>query len=231
MAGKSVKIGAGLVIILFIGLVVAAANLLLTDSPPNPPIKASQPEPAKADKPVPLPTAQTTEDQAAAPQSTQKQKKQTPVTEPKEEGRPMADVPPPGRRLSPAQMAENRREIKRMKEKLPDNMWIPENPQFGKGNERGKRLGKAIQLGDKIKKGTATPEEKIEYYEFKINSARDRIELMQYIADRTRELEEKNQKQYLSASDIETGNEKIADLEKKISTYQEKLAEARQQAR
>ncbi len=123
---------------------------------------------------------------------------------------------------------ENQREIARMKKALPGNIWIPEDPRSGRNENRAKSLKKAILLSDKIAKGKATPEEKAEYYKLKIKAARDRIDIIEYIQERTQELSARNNKTYLTEDDIIAGKKAVADLEKKIENYRLKLEEALQ---
>lgn len=122
-----------------------------------------------------------------------------------------------------ADSEENRREMVRMRKKLAGNIWLPENPRFDVDPQRSERLGKSIIIADKIRKGTATPEEKKEYYTFKIKSARDRIDIIKYIADRTAELRKSDKKTYLTDQDRVVGEKKIARLEKEVNGYKEML--------
>jgi len=119
--------------------------------------------------------------------------------------------------------AEDQREIARMKEALPGNMWIPQTPKFGLDPERSKKLAESIMIADKIRKGTATPKEKITYYKYKIKSAQDRIDIIKYIADRTAQLQKQKHKTYLTEQDRVIGEKKITELEKKIEDYKQIL--------
>lgn len=130
---------------------------------------------------------------------------------------------PPEVEPAPADSEENQREIARMKEHLAGNMWIPEDPRFGVDPERSEQLGKSIILADKIRKGTATPEEKIRYYDFKIKAAGDRIDIIKYIADRTAELHKNDNKPYLTEQDRVVGEKRITQLEQEINGYKEML--------
>lgn len=125
--------------------------------------------------------------------------------------------------LTEAQREENRRELARMAEALPDNMWVPREPQPGFHPESGERLRKSIELSDKIRKGSASPEEQKAYYSYKLKETRDKIALIRYIAKRTEELSAETGKPYLSAGDIDTGEERIKELETLAETYQHHL--------
>ena len=76
-----------------------------------------------------------------------------------------------------------------------------------------------------IRNGTASREEKIEYYSFKVESTHDRIEIINYIADRTAELAEESDKAYLSEKDRHVGSQRIGQLEKRLSEFEDKLSE------
>lgn len=127
------------------------------------------------------------------------------------------------RRLTEAEQEENRRELARMAEALPDNMWVPRAPSPGYGPEQGETLRKSIELSDKIRKGTASSTEMADYYAYKLKETRDKIELIRYIARRTEELSGETGKPYLTESDIHTGFERIEELEQLTADWQEKL--------
>ena len=129
------------------------------------------------------------------------------------------------RRLTEEQKQENLFEIAKMAEALPDNMWVPRDPGTGFSPERGERLRKSIELSDKIRKNTASPDEQRQYYTFKLKETADKIELIRYIAGRTEELALQSGKQYLTASDIDTGEERIMELEKAAQEFERKLSE------
>lgn len=129
------------------------------------------------------------------------------------------------RQLTEKQKQENRRELAQMAEALPDNMWVPKDPATGFSPERGEKLRKSIELSDKIRKGTASIQEQQEYYSFKLKETTDKIELIRYIADRTEELSAQTGRQYLTRSDIDTGQERIEELERLAGEFEQKLSE------
>ncbi len=127
------------------------------------------------------------------------------------------------RHLTEAQQEENRRELARMAEELPDNMWVPRDPSPGFSPEQGEKLRKSIELSDKIRKGTASPAEEADYYAYKLKETRDKIELIRYIARRTEALSAETGKPYLSESDITKGFERIEELEQLAESWRRKL--------
>jgi hypothetical protein len=129
------------------------------------------------------------------------------------------------RQLTEEQKEENLREIAKMTQALPDNMWVPKDPTIGFSPDRGEKLRKSIELSDKIRKATATPQEQQEYYSFKLKETTDKIELIRYIASRTEELSGQSGKEYLTESDVATGEERIEELEQLAGEYQQKLDE------
>jgi hypothetical protein len=129
------------------------------------------------------------------------------------------------RHLTEEQKQENLREIAKMAEALPDNMWVPKAPTPGYSPERGETLRKSIELSDKIRKNTASADEQREYYTFKLKEVTDKIELIRYIANRTEELSTLNNKAYLTASDINTGEERIEELKQLAGEFEQKLSQ------
>ncbi|MGM0452377.1 MAG: hypothetical protein ACQERN_04330 [Thermodesulfobacteriota bacterium] len=224
MENKFFKIGAVLLVLLFVGLV--AAVISLTTGEQSDPAKQS----AVQEKPAPG-EAENTAGSRAFDRSRPKDrpsgdgKTASESTETRQAPEPKPMDKPPERGLSPEEKAENREEIARMKEKLPGNMYVPKDPRDGFDQAGGEKLKNAIQLENKINKGTASREEKIEYYNFKIESISDRIEIMNYIADRTAELSEKSDKTYLSETDRSVGKNRIEEMKKRLSQYEEKLSE------
>lgn len=224
MENKFLKIGALILALLFVGLVAAVISLTTGEQGDTTKQSAVQkkttPDDAADTPDRRAPESPPQKDRQSADAETASESKQTRQAP---EQKPMDK--PPERGLTPEEKAENRREIARMKEKLPENMYVPEDPRDGLDQASGEKLGNAIQLENKINKGTATREEKIEYYNFKIESTRDRIEIINYIADRTAELSEKSGKTYLSESDRSVGKKRLAEMEKRLSKYKEKLSE------
>ena len=129
------------------------------------------------------------------------------------------------RQLTEEQKQENLREMAKMAEALPDNMWVPKDPSIGFSPDRGEKLRKSIELSDKIRKGTASPAEQREYYSFKLKETTDKVELIRYIAGRTAELSNQTGKEYLTGSDIATGEERVKELERIAGEFEQKLSE------
>ena len=204
-----------LLVVLFAALIVAAATLMKSSSDTFTPV-----HPAPAGTPAHAVSGPAAPIKAPAPDSGGKT---GPVVS--EKNPVPADTTQAMNGPTPEQRAENAREIARMKKDLPGNMWIPEDPRFGIDPGRADKIRKAIELSDKVNKGTATREEKIEYYQYKIKSTQDRIDIVNYIARRTAELRAQNGKPYLSDQDIETGKKTVAELSRKISGYKDQLTQ------
>ncbi|MCP4113439.1 MAG: hypothetical protein GY749_49245 [Desulfobacteraceae bacterium] len=120
---------------------------------------------------------------------------------------------------------ENQREIERMKQALPGNMWIPGEPSEEEAEEQQQMLKHTILLEKKIRKDTATNEEKRVYYGYKIKMVQDRIDVIQYYQKRTSELETEGNRPYLTKEDIEQGNKAVAELEYQREEYDKLLSE------
>ncbi|NOY69401.1 MAG: hypothetical protein GXP53_07920 [Deltaproteobacteria bacterium] len=210
MKKKSLIISASLLALLFSALVFSAIRLFTHHAIPIEPATAVK----KSTAMTKAPARQTT---AKAMTGSREKIENRPG------GKAVTAPESPSMEPPPADSEENRLEMARMKEKLAGNMWIPEDPRFGVDPERSERLGKSIILADKIRKGTATPKEKSEYYTFKIKSVQDRIDIIKYIADRTAELGKTSKKTYLTSQDRVVGEKKIAQFEKEINGYREML--------
>ncbi len=221
MKNKSAKIFTILLVILFVSFIGAATYILLDQDkhPPAPSadIKTSNP-------PIAPDSLNTLSASPDLPQKTSDPIAQAGVTtEPptaKSEKPEPRQVP---RQLTEEQKEENRREISRMAEALPDNMWVPKDPTVGFSPERGEKLRKSIELSDKIRKETASPEEQTDYYSFKLKETTDKIELIRYIARRTEELSAQTGTEYLTQSDIDTGEGRIEELEQLAREFEQKL--------
>ncbi|MCP4350897.1 MAG: hypothetical protein GY795_35985 [Desulfobacterales bacterium] len=120
---------------------------------------------------------------------------------------------------------ENQREIERMKQALPGNMWVPGEPSEEEAEEQQQMLKHTILLEKKIRKDTATNEEKRVYYGYKIKMVQDRIDIIQYYQKRTSELETGTNRPYLTKEDIEQGNKAIMELEYQRKDYDKLLSE------
>ncbi len=121
--------------------------------------------------------------------------------------------------------AEDQREIERMKQALPGNMWIPGEPSEEEAEKQQKILKDVILLENKIRKDTATTEEEKIYYEYKIKTVQDKIDIIQYYQKRSAELEIETSRPYLSEKDIEHGNKAILELEQQRKEYDKLLSE------
>ncbi len=130
------------------------------------------------------------------------------------------------RALTEEEKAENKREIARMKEKLPGNVWIPSDG-FSKADsdEQKELLRRTLTLESKIMNDVATSEEKKEYYSYQLKSAKDKVDIIKYFQTRTAELSSETGAEYFDEADIEAGNAAIVEIEKEIAEHSKKLAE------
>lgn len=223
MGKKSVKIWSILLAVLFIGFICAAAYFLMGQSerPPETGFNAQI-----ADIPHQTETSgfsRTPDQDSSLPPAVENETREFADTTATRQERPEPRQVP--RQLTEEQKEENLRELARMAEALPDNMWVPKNPTPGFSPERGERLRKSIELSDKIRKGAATSEQQREYYAFKLKETTDKIALIRYIARRTEELSGESGKTYLTQSDINTGEERIEELEVLARQFEQKLSE------
>jgi hypothetical protein len=221
MEHKSFKILIILLFILFVSFIGGAAYILIDqDKQISTPI--AQPESINQPGSSDISNAHSATSDALSKESTQQPQPpmmmDTPMARPK---KPQPHQVP--RQLTEEQKEENLREIAKMAEALPDNMWVPKDPTIGFSPDRGEKLRKSIELSDKIRKETATPQEQQEYYTFKLKETTDKIELIRYIASRTEELSGQSGKEYLTESDVATGEERIEELEQLAGDYQQKL--------
>ncbi|MDM8518161.1 hypothetical protein QUF76_18340, partial [Desulfobacterales bacterium HSG16] len=120
--------------------------------------------------------------------------------------------------------AEDLREIARMKQALPGNVWIPGESTQEEAEEQQKILKDVILIEKKMRKDSATPEEKRIFYKHKIKMVQDKIDIIKYYNQRTAELEIETGKPYLSQEDIEHGNKAIDELEHKRKEYDKELS-------
>ena len=223
MENKSFKILAILLFILFVSFIGGATYILLDqDKQASPPQAQTQ----SINKPVAsdnLNTLSGTTDASLKDSPRQPQAgmiKDSPMA--RQEKPQPRQVP---RQLTEEQKEENLREIAKMTEALPDNMWVPKGPTIGFSPDRGEKLRKSIELSDKIRKKSATPKEQQEFYFFKLKETTDKIELIRYIARRTQELSAQSGKEYLTRSDMDTGEERIEELEEFATGFKQKLDE------
>jgi len=217
MKNKRIIIGTIVLALLCIALGITAASLFSGGENDFPPPASSALTPAR---PVAAPPPPVTDPPDGSLPSVI-----APVEHPETGISPDEDrsLPESRRGLTQEEAEESRREIARMKEALPGNMWIPEDPRFGYDPERGETLGKTIVLESKIRNSTATREEQVEYYTIKMRSVSDRIDLIRYIADRTGQMAEETGKSYLTEEDTIAGDDAITEMEAEIAIYREKL--------
>lgn len=223
MENKSFKILTILLFILFLSFIGGAAYFLLDQekqAPPTPEQTESINQPVASGSLNTLSATPDAHPKDSLPQPQPPMMKDSPMARP-EKPQPR-QVP---RQLTEEQKEENLREIAKMAEALPDNMWVPKDPTIGFSPDRGEKLRKSIELSDKIRKETATPQEQQEYYTFKLKETTDKIELIRYIASRTEELSGQSGKEYLTKSDVATGEERIEELEQLAGDYEQKLDE------
>lgn len=223
MKNKTILFAGFLIAVCLVALVIASQLLLKDDDAglAGDTIGKTKPETLIPSKPEPLaatPDPGGPEGEPDAPSAGLEAESEPPASTPEPSFTPQV--------LTDEEREENRREIALMKEALPGNMWIPEEPAPGSGAARGEKLRKTIELGDRIRKGIATREEKIEYYQFQIRSSRDKIDLIRYIEARTAELAEISGDSYLSESDVLAGERQISEMESMIADYERELAEA-----
>ncbi len=127
------------------------------------------------------------------------------------------------RTLTSAEKEENEREIRRMMQKIPGNLWIPRNLTEEEQKERRKMLRDAVVYGNRVRKGSATPEEKKRYYELKTKQIGDKIEFVQYVVGRILELRIETGREYLDDDDIEQSRKAIEEFKKEYELYKKEL--------
>ncbi len=131
------------------------------------------------------------------------------------------------RELTDEERRENEREFRLMREKMPDNMWLPGDVSREEAKRQEKLLRDMILFGNKVQKGTATREESRRYYSLKIKSLNDKIELIKYFQERTAEKGKEEGNEYLTREDIEQGNQVISELKEDVNQYRDKLETVR----
>ena len=128
-------------------------------------------------------------------------------------------------KLSQEKKEENRKEIELMKKILPKNVWVPQDLTKEQSEQQRALLKNIIILENKIHNKSATVEDKNKYYKYKIKEIKDKIELIKYYQQRTKELFKKTGGKYLSKDSIIQGNTAIIKLENKQKKYRIKLSE------
>ncbi len=73
--------------------------------------------------------------------------------------------------------AENKREIARMKEKLPGNVWIPSEGFSQADSEEQKRLLMTLTLESKVMSDSITNEDKRKYYSYQLKASKDKVDI------------------------------------------------------
>ncbi|MFW5861768.1 MAG: hypothetical protein ACOCWZ_05905 [Spirochaetota bacterium] len=130
---------------------------------------------------------------------------------------------PGPRELTEEERLENEREFERMRQKLPDNMWLPGDVSREESRRQEKILRDMIVLGNKVQKGDATKEESRRYYSLKLKSLEDKAELIEYFQERTAEKEKEDGREYLTEDDIHQGEEAIEEIRNEADQFKEKL--------
>lgn len=125
--------------------------------------------------------------------------------------------------LTQAERDENEAEYRRMRETIPGNLFIPGDLTPEEQKERRALLRDMIVLGNRVRKGTATTEEKKRYYELKKKEASDKVEFMEYIIKRVGERRAETGKQYLDDKTIEESAEIINTFKKEAQKFDEEL--------
>jgi len=127
--------------------------------------------------------------------------------------------------LSAEERAENEKEIALMRKTLPGNTWIPYDMTESEQKAQREQMKESIMLENKMRRGTATLEEKRRYYENQIKSTQDRIDLLEYYMKRTAELTKETGREYYSKEDLAVGQESIEEFKDQIADYRNKLEE------
>ncbi len=127
------------------------------------------------------------------------------------------------RELSDEEKAENEREFKRMREKIPGNMFIPGELTEEEGKERRQITRDIIVYGNKVRKGTATREEKKRYYELRVKESKDKLEFLNYIIGRSKEKSEETGKTYLDEDSLKESGGALKKIQDELKGYEEEL--------
>jgi hypothetical protein len=133
------------------------------------------------------------------------------------------DYVAPSRELTPEQRAENEREFKRMREKIPGNMFIPGELSPEQAKEKEEMTRDLVYLGNKVSKGKATAEETKKYYQLKVKETEDKVEFIKYTFNRTEELAKETGRKYFDEETMNENKEALKNIEKELSEYKEAL--------
>lgn len=125
--------------------------------------------------------------------------------------------------LTREEREENEAEYRRMRERIPGNMFIPGDLAPEEQKERRAFLRDVIVLGNRVRKGTATPEEAKQYYEMKKREASDKVVFMEYVIKRVQERHAETGKEYLDAKTMQESGDVINTFRKDIQKYDDEL--------
>jgi len=128
------------------------------------------------------------------------------------------------RALSQKQKKENEREFALMREKMPDNIWIPGKLSPDEQKKRKQFTKDLIVLGGRVKRGTATREEKIKFYKLKIKETGDKIDFINYVLNRVETLKEETGEEKLSEKSIAAQRNSVEKMKKELLSYKNILA-------
>lgn len=118
---------------------------------------------------------------------------------------------------------ENAQELERMKKSLPGNQWLPD--KVISPAEGAQQLKERLFLEREMASGQATVDQKRQLLTLKIRETHDKIQLIEYIQQRTQALSKETGKTYLSATDVAQGNQAIQQLQQSMVHYQAALDE------
>lgn len=127
------------------------------------------------------------------------------------------------RELTPEQKRENREEFARMRKEIPGNMFIPGELSENEQQQRRDFTRKIILLGNKVRNGKATTEEKKEYYSMRSKEVEDKIEFAEYIIKRVKEKNSETGRDYLPERILQRSTQDMEKLNEELQTYTDKL--------
>lgn len=126
--------------------------------------------------------------------------------------------------LSPLDRLDNEQEIKRMREHLPGNGFIPGEVGETERRAREQTTRDIVYLGAKVRKGTATPAEAKKYYTLKIKETDDKLQFFRYTIERTQELTRETGRRFLEESELKASRDAMASIANELDTYKAELA-------
>ena len=97
-------------------------------------------------------------------------------------------------------------------EKLPDSVWYPNSTNRDEVEKHSAILREFFLLGNMVRGGSATPEQKVKYIEMKMKILQDKIEMIRQFQDKAG-----------GAGDREGGDAMVQKLEKEVSNLGDQL--------